>query len=168
MQRWWRWLLAVRGKRRWKQPFDVQRSSVQRRSNAHLVANFPEMDASSAVYPTVRPVGDTLNLAYYLPGCADSAVVSFHGVTNWRYDEPNDEGLAAHPLWTEGVGFYGFYEIGTASSEGVRRWVATFHDGTLYVDATDEPAVLAALIADRPPWKALDAVLGDGANQVLR
>src|SRR5262245_39346468 len=104
MRSWWRWLVAEGGNRSQQRSTGVQiASSFTRRASAHLVANFPEMDASSAVYPTVRPVGDSLHLAYYLPGCVDSAVVSFHGVVNWRYGEPNDEGLAADPLWTEGV-----------------------------------------------------------------
>jgi hypothetical protein len=84
---------------------------------------FPKMDASSAVSPTVRIVSDEVVLAYYLPGCDDSAVVIFRNVVKWRYGSPNDEGLASHPLWGHGLKFYEFHTVDNM------KWLATFHDG---------------------------------------
>ena len=128
---------------------------------------FPEMDASSAVFPTGRVVGDTLHLAYHLPRCHDSAVVTFVGVSHWRYGGPNDEGLASHPLWGCGLTYYNFHEVRqTDGDSALRRWVATFHDGTFEISA-HEPSVKSKNVAGCSPSKALDAVLGPGQNQVL-
>lgn len=134
---------------------------------ARVASIFPEMDASSAVFPTIRRVGDILHLAYYLPGCNDSAVVTFFGVTAWRYGLPNDEGLTSHPLWKRGVTFYNFHEIDQSELINYRRWIATFHDGAFYVSATDQPAITASKVTGKSPWEALDAVLGAGKNDVL-
>src|SRR4051794_39768113 len=103
---------------------------------ANVVVNhtLPKMDASSAVYPTARVVGDSLVVAYHLPGCDASAVIRFNGVKEWAYGYPNDEGLAEHPLWGKGLTFYEFHDV--QPSEGdVVHWVGTFHDGTLTVRA---------------------------------
>jgi hypothetical protein len=128
---------------------------------------FPEMDPSSAVYPTVRIVGDSLHLAYHLPGCDDSAVVTFHGVKAWRYGPPNDEGLATHPLWGQGLTFYNFHELVLGRDEQVHRWIATFHDGTLEISAIGQPSVRSAKVEGATPSSALDRVLGPGRNDVL-
>ena len=129
---------------------------------------FPEMDASSAVSPAIRVVSDALYLAYYLPGCDDSAVVSFNRVSSWRYGEPNDEGLHTHPLWGHGLSFYAFHEVSSGSlPEKKRRWVATFHDGTFDVSASGTPAVRAGRVKGCSPTGALNALLGRGQNKVL-
>jgi hypothetical protein len=128
---------------------------------------FPEMDPSSAVFPTVRIDGVVLHLAYYLPGCDDSAVVTFNGVSSWRYGEPNDEGLHKHPLWGHGLTFYGFHEVKGSRDQDEKRWVATFHDGTFEVSATGTPEIPAARVKGRSPAEALNEILGPGENKVL-
>lgn len=128
---------------------------------------FPEMDPSSSVYPTVRVVGDSIHLAYHLPGCDDSAVVTFEGVKAWRYGEPNDEGLATHPLWGQGLTFYNFHQVAREAGERIRRWIVTFHDGTLEISAAVQPIVRSAKVEDASPSTALDRVLGPGRNEVL-
>ncbi len=128
---------------------------------------FPEMDPSSAVFPTIRIVGDVLHLAYYLPRCDDSAVVTFNGVSSWHYGEPNDEGLRSHPLWGHGLTFYRFHEVMQPPEQNPRRWIATFHDGTFEVLATGRPAIGAARVEGRSPAEALNSVLGPGKNRVL-
>ena len=128
---------------------------------------FPEMDASSAVLPTVRLVDDVLHLAYYLPGCDDSAVVTFRGLSSWRYGEPNDEGLHKHPLWGHGLTFYGFHRVKGSPDQHEYRWIATFHDGTLEVAATSTPEIAAARVKGRSPAEALNEILGHGENKVL-
>ena len=126
---------------------------------------FPEMDASSAVYPTVRIVGDQVHIAYHLPDCRDSAVVTFSGVSSWNYGGPNDEGLAAHPLWGRGLTFYSFHEV-LPPSASARRWVGTFHDGTFDVVAS-AATVRSHCVAGSHPSAALDSVLGEGINRIL-
>jgi hypothetical protein len=128
---------------------------------------FPEMDSSSAVYPTVRTVGEVLHLAYYLPGCTDSAVVTFNGVSSWDYGEPNDEGLHNHPLWGHGLTFYGFHKVMGSGDQHENRWVATFHDGTFEVSATGMPTISAARVKGYSPAEALNEILGRGENKVL-
>src|SRR5437879_4713698 len=90
---------------------------------------FPAMDASSAVFPTIRTLGPDLALAYYLPGCEASAVVAFRNVSDWSYGEPNDEGLAFHPLWGRGLQPYEFHALQEDMQSGKTRWLGTFHDG---------------------------------------
>jgi hypothetical protein len=126
---------------------------------------FPPMDASSAVSPTLRVLGDRVYLAYYLPGCSNSAVVSFLEVSAWKYGEPNDEGLANHPLWNHGLAFYEFHEV-MPLDMAARRWIATFHDGTFEVVAR-EATIHAPCVAYCSPSKALDQTFGVGANRVL-
>lgn len=128
---------------------------------------FPEMDASSAVFPTVRVLDDVLHLAYYLPGCNDSAIVTFKGVSSWNYGEPNDEGLNTHPLWAHGLDFYTFHEVTPRPQDGRRQWIATFHDGTFEVLATGMPAVRAPRVEGCSPVEALSKVLGPGDAKVL-
>src|SRR5262245_58117511 len=100
-----------------------------------LVNNtLPKMDASSAVYPTACVVGDSLVVAYHLPGCDGSAVIRFNGVNDWTYGPPNDEGLREHPLWGKGLRFYEFHEVQPHEGDAV-QWIGTFHDGTLTVRA---------------------------------
>lgn len=133
-------------------------------SAASVDAAFPLMDPSSAVSPTVRLEDSTLSLAFYLPGCEDSAVIQFRQASSWFYGGPNDEGLAAHPLWSRGLTFYNFHRV--ASSAEIPCWVATFHDGTFEVVAK-ESAVLAASVTGASPSEALNSCLGTGANEEL-
>jgi hypothetical protein len=128
---------------------------------------FPEMDSSSAAFPTIRIIGEALHLAYYLPGCADSAVVTFKGVVSWNYDGPNDEGLNTHPLWAHGLDFYTFHEVIPGPEEGKRQWIATFHEAAFEVVATGTPEVRASLLKHCSPVEALDKVLGSGDSKVL-
>jgi hypothetical protein len=123
------------------------------------------MDASSAVSPTLRIVGDRVHLAYYLPGCVSSAVVSFFDVSSWKYGEPNDEGLANHPLWNRGLTCYEFHEV-IPRDITARRWIATFHDGTFEVFAR-EATTHAPCVGYCSPTKALDQNFGHGLNRVL-
>ncbi len=125
---------------------------------------FPLMDASSAVSPTVRIEGATLWLAYYLPKCQDSAVVQFVGASTWFYGEPNDEGLISHHLWKRGLEFYSFHRA-DPNEEG-NCWVATFHDGTFEIVASDF-SVAAARMQRSSPSEALSRTLGAGRNEAL-
>lgn len=124
----------------------------------------PKMDASSAVYPTARVVGDSLVVAYHLPGCEASAVIRFNGVTSWAYGYPNDEGLHQHPLWGKGLKFYEFHELQTPESSAT-QWIGTFHDGTLTVRAESVEVIDAHITSE--PWAAIDARFGPGDNKVL-
>jgi hypothetical protein len=120
------------------------------------------MDASSAVFPTVRVESRDVALAYYLPGCDDSAIVIFRDVVTWGYGGPNDEGLHFHPLWGHGLTFYGFHSVGEID-DGDTKWLATFHDGVFEIVA-DRWEVVAEAVKDHSPSQALDAVLGPGDN----
>jgi len=126
---------------------------------------FPPMDASSAVFPTVRVVGADIVLAYHLPGCEDSAVVRFQGASSWCYGGPNDEGLARSGALTHGICFYEFHAV-TDQPTGATRWLATFHDGLIEVVAQNVE-IIAALVPGCRPWEALDKLLGQGRNEVL-
>jgi len=128
---------------------------------------FPLMDSSSAVFPTIRTNGDVLYLAYYLPGCCDSAVVAFHGVSSWSYGGPNDEGLHTHPQWGHGLEFYAFHEVTPVPQHGERHWIATFHDGTFDVVATGAPEVCGSRVEGCSPSEALNKLLGVGQTKVL-
>ncbi|KKK82283.1 hypothetical protein LCGC14_2804930 [marine sediment metagenome] len=131
---------------------------------------FPLMDASSAVYPTVRELGTTLYLAYYLPGGEASALVSFSEVTDWSYGYPNDEGLQEHRFYGKGLRHYEFHRVvhPGPNAEPVRpyHWIATFHDGTFEIEA-ESWRTEASEIAESAPWKALDSLLAAGENKVL-
>ena len=130
-----------------------------------LVNNtLPKMDASSAVYPTARVVGDSLVVAYHLPGCDTSAVIRFNGVKDWSYGYPNDEGLQEHALWGKGLTFYEFHEVQPSEGELV-QWVGTFHDGTLTVRANSVEVLDEQVPSE--PWAAIDARFGAGDNKVL-
>jgi hypothetical protein len=126
--------------------------------------SIPKMDASSAVYPTARLIGDSLIVAYHLPGCETCAVIRFNEVIDWTYGYPNDEGLHEHALWGKGLTFYEFHEV-KCPEGGDKRWIGTFHDGTLTVraksvDVVDEQRGCA-------PWAAIEARFGPGVNIVL-
>jgi hypothetical protein len=133
-------------------------------ANAIVNNSLPKMDASSAVYPTVRLVGDSLVVAYHLPGCDGSAVICFSGVKDWAYGDPNDEGLEQHPLWGKGLTFYEFHEVQPREGDAV-EWIGTFHDGTLIVRAKSVEVVDEQVAST--PWTAIDARFGPGENKVL-
>lgn len=106
--------------------------------------------------PTVSENGNALALAYHLPGCHDSAVVRFSGVTAWCYGAPSDERLSAHPLWGRGLEFYQFHRAG----HGARScWIGTFHDGTFEVSAADV-SVLSMRVEGASPDTALRSIIG--------
>ena len=126
--------------------------------------SLPTMDASSAVFPTVRVIDDAMVLAYHRPGCDSSAVLRFSGVLEWYYGPPNDEGLPAHPMSRKGVTYYAFHQVHPAKN-GRLRWIATFHDGTFIVRALAVETVCDE-IGSRP-WEAIDATHGEGVNQTL-
>ena len=133
-------------------------------ADVEINETLPKMDASSAVFPTARVVGDSLVVAYHLPGCGASAVIRFHGVKDWAYGYPNDEGLHEHPLWGKGLTFYEFHKIESADGD-VAQWIGTFHDGTLTVRAKSVETVDERVASK--PWEAIDARFGEGANQVI-
>ena len=112
------------------------------------------MDASSAVYPTVRESDGELHLAYFLPRCESSAIVRFLGVRKWNYGGPNDEGLGLHPLYGQGLRHYEFHAVPTDPPSELTRWIGTFHEGTLEVEAL-EVAVVTAKLDGYGPAKAL-------------
>lgn len=136
-------------------------------NRAHVGPLFPEMDASSAVSPTVRADGGALHVAYRLPGCSTCAVVTFTDVASWTYGEPNDEGLREHPLWGHGLTPYNFHEVDAVSAEDALCWVATFHDGTLEVTAGSRPTVVQARCNVSTPSDALNLAFGVGVNRDL-
>ena len=127
---------------------------------------FPQMSPDSAVFPTVRVIGDEVYLAYHLPACDDSVVVAFEGVASWRYGGPNDEGLSKHPLWGRGLSYYNFHRAVGAERGDVIRWIATFHDGTFDVLARSA-RVISDRVSGARPSQALTTLLGHGHNRVL-
>ena len=131
---------------------------VNRKALVEIDALFPLMDASSAVFPTVRVSNDELVLAYHLADCEASAVVAFLGPAKWHYGAPNDEGLSRHPLWRRGLTFYNFHRTLAEPT----RWIATFHDGTFEVAAKDVRVMSAEVEGD--PSAALNRMLGPGKN----
>jgi hypothetical protein len=133
-------------------------------AKVEVVDTIPKMSASSAVSPTARVTNGTLVVAFYLWSCEESAVIRFDGVSTWSYGYPNDEGLDSHPLWGHGIEFYEFH-VSPIEPDGTRWWIATFHDGTLTVNAKGVE-VLAERLA-LSPGKAIDAVLGPGEIRIL-
>lgn len=136
-------------------------------SSVSIDPTFPPMDSSSAVSPTVCLVDEELHLAFYLPGCEDSAIVTFEGVHSWSYGPPNDEGLDHHRYWGHGLTHYEFHRASWQHDGLVKTlWIATFHDGTLEVVAS---GVRIATPAPRnsSPSQALRELLGDDGHRVL-
>ncbi len=125
------------------------------------------MDPSSAVFPTVRLVGKDLFLAFHLPNCDDSAIVSFEEIETWRYGYPNDEGLQEHRFWRHGLTHYNFHRsTESLATSGGTLWIATFHDGTFEVVAP-RARIAVPVERDATPSKALTTLLGAGDNRVL-
>jgi len=134
--------------------------------SSHVESTFPEMDTSSAVFPTVREVDGSLCLAYYLPESNDSAVILFSDCREWSYGGPNDESLARRNVWGLNLTFYSFHIVLPAPDESRTEWLATFHDGCFRVQAVDFK-VLSEREKGCSPSEALNSVLGVGDNIVL-
>jgi hypothetical protein len=84
-----------------------------------------------------------------------TAILHFEGVLYYAMGYPNDEVLNAHPLYANGLGFYGFHvvenspliadldrrnqvherHVAGAYMKRFRHWIITFHDETLEVVA---------------------------------
>jgi hypothetical protein len=92
-------------------------------------------------------------------------VVLFENVQAWRYGYPNDEGLAEHPLWGQGLTFYNFHSIPSSFAK-TATCIATFHDGTFQISA-DCARVAVQRHSNVRPWEALQALLGEGNNRIL-
>jgi hypothetical protein len=73
--------------------------------------------------------------------------IIFSGVLCTKFGYPNDEALAGHPLYSKGLGFYGFFEVvesawlteiskqnrkcfPNCTSYNGRHFIITFHDST--------------------------------------
>ena len=150
--------------RRLAQRLSTLFSAILRPTRVVVIDSLPAMDASSAVFPTVRVIDDVLVLSYHRPGCDSSAVVRFNGVSDWYYGPPNDEGLSAHAMRHRGVTYYSFHEVGPARA-GLFRWVATFHEGTLIVRGRTVQTISREIAST--PWEAIDATCGPGRSVVL-
>ena len=116
--------------------------------SVHEWSDPPPMDPGAPL-PSVRAEGTKLFVAYLRrTPQASGAIIKFTGVAEYHFGAPNDERLHEHPLYSSGLGFYGFYEV--RGSDGLRgrtkrHWIITFHDETLEVIA-DSAVVLAELI----------------------
>lgn len=118
----------------------------------------PTMDAGTPM-PAVYSDHTGLTCAYVI-GAAHSesgstAILHFEGVLYYTMGYPNDEVLNAHPLYENGLGFYGFHvvensplvadldrrnqlhkrHVAGAYMKRFRHWIITFHDETLEVVA---------------------------------
>lgn len=89
-------------------------------ANAIVNNTLPKMDANRAAFATARVVGDSLVVAYHLPGCVTSEVIQFNGVKDWAYGYPNDEGLSEHTWWGNGPTLYQFHEVQPSESDVVQ------------------------------------------------
>jgi hypothetical protein len=120
----------------------------------------PDMD-SGAPIPAIYSDGRGLTCAYVIgathPESGHTAILHFDGVLYYAMGYPNDEALKAHPLYTNGLGCYGFYAIENSPliddldrrnrvhkrhvAGGYimrfRHWIISFHDETLEVIARD-------------------------------
>jgi hypothetical protein len=119
----------------------------------------PAMDAGAPM-PAVYSDETGLTCGYVIgathPESGSTAILHFEGVLCYGMGYPNDEALDAHPLYENGLGFYGFHVVENSPSiaDLVRRnqvhdrhvagsyvklfrhWIITFHDETLEVIAT--------------------------------
>jgi hypothetical protein len=66
-------------------------------------------------------------------------LLRFRGVSEASLGPPNDERLAAHPLYAKGLTFYSFHQADSHDHQA--RWVVTFHDETLVVRAESAEAL---------------------------
>jgi len=129
--------------------------------NAPTVAKWyepPAMD-TGAPMPAVYSNSSGLTCAYVIGashrGSGSTAILHFEGVLYYAMGYPNDEVLNAHPLYANGLGFYGFHvvtnspliadldhrnqahgrHVAGAYIKQFRHWILTFHDETLEVVA---------------------------------
>lgn len=144
-------------------------------ASVHVWDGPPPMD-TGAPLPAVRKEGDQLWVAYMChnpdfpgwdagaspdhPGFAIwSALLRFDGVSDYHFGAPSDERLHAHPLYSAGLGFYGFHEAcGTerlAGRKEKKHWIITFHDETLEVIA-DSAHVVSTRIEGEDTHAALE------------
>lgn len=74
----------------------------------------PAMD-SGAPLPTLYGDKTGLTCAYLIgpthPESGSTAILHFEGVLYYAMGYPNDEALTAHPLYENGLGFYGFHVV---------------------------------------------------------
>jgi hypothetical protein len=125
------------------------------------VAKWTEPPAMDAGAPTPAVYSDETGLTCaYVIGTPHSepvstAILHFEGVLYYALGYPNDEALNAHPLYSSGLGFYGFHVVENspliadldhrnqvherhvtgAYIKRFRHWIITFHDETLEVVA---------------------------------
>ena len=128
--------------------------------------SIPKMTGSSGETLTIREMGSSFAIAYYLAGANEmSGVVQFDDLRGWSYGYPNDEGLDAHPLYGLGLELYQFH-VTPLAGHGERCWIATFHDGTLTVYA----GAAHVLAKDYPgsPGDAMESIYGQGESRVLQ
>jgi hypothetical protein len=116
---------------------------------------------SGAPTPAIYSDGSGLTCGYVIgathPESGHTAILHFDGVLYYAMGYPNDEALNAHPLYANGLGFYGFYAIENspliadldhrdqahkrhvagAYIKRYRHWIISFHDETLEVVARD-------------------------------
>jgi hypothetical protein len=120
----------------------------------------PAMDAGAPM-PAVYSNENGLTCAYFIGAThsesGSTAVLYFEDVLYYAMGYPNDEALNAHPLYANGLGFYGFHvvenspmiadldrrnqmherHVAGAYMKRFRHWIITFHDETLEVVARD-------------------------------
>ena len=120
----------------------------------------PPMD-TGAPMPAVYSDETGLTCAYVIGAThsesASTAILHFEGVLYYAMGYPNDEALSAHPLYANGLGFYGFHvvenspiiadldrrnqvhkrHVAGAYMKRFRHWIITFHHETLEVVATN-------------------------------
>lgn len=118
----------------------------------------PAMD-SGAPTPVVYSDKSGLTCAYLIgathPEFGSTAVLRFEGVLFYAMGYPNDESLHGHPLYGNGLEFYGFHVVENSPLitdldrrnqvhkrhvagnyiKRFRHWIITFHDDTLEVVA---------------------------------
>lgn len=120
----------------------------------------PAMDAGAPM-PVVYSDQSGLTCAYLIGAShlqsGPTAVLRFEGVLYYAMGYSNDEILNAHPLYANGLEFYGFHEVENSPLiadidrrnkaherhlagnyiKKFRHWIITFHDETLEVVARD-------------------------------
>jgi hypothetical protein len=117
------------------------------------------MDAGAPV-PALYSDKTGLTCAYVIGAThsesGSTGVLHLDGVLYYSMGYPNDEALNAHPLYANGLGFYGFYviehspliaeldhrnqvhqrHVAGAYMRRFRHWIITFHGETLEVVAS--------------------------------
>jgi len=133
----------------------------------------PAMDAGAPI-PAVYSDETGLTCAYVIGAThsesGSTAVLHFEVVLYYAMGYPNDEALNAHPLYANGLGFYGFHvvensplianldrrnqvherHVAGAYMKRFRHWIITFHDETLEVVARNARFVRTSEKEPRP------------------